>query len=250
MLENQRLTEIAGFYQDAFAWLSNGGPQPEIVVEFYPYVALNHTIKVREGRVLVRLSDLSREAPDDAHQPLALILVAKLLNKPISPLATQKYAAYTAQPEVVAAIRARRQSAGRKFVSGPQGRFYNLELMFHKLNRRYFNSTLPQPTLTWSQQEAHCVVGHHDATHDTIVISRALDAPDVPDMVVEFVLYHEMLHIKHPTQRINGRRAMHTAAFRADEKRFAYYDAAQFWLQQTAAAARRAKTRRRVVRRS
>jgi hypothetical protein len=48
----------------------------------------------------------------------------------------------------------------------------------------------------------------------------------VPEFLVEFVLYHEMLHMKHRPKLSNGRRVYHTAAFRADERRFDYYDAA------------------------
>jgi len=59
--------------------------------------------------------------------------------------------------------------------------------------------------------------------HDTIVVSKTLDAPEVPEWFVEFILYHEMLHIKHPARLVRGRRVYHTKAFRHDEQRFARY---------------------------
>src|SRR5216683_730589 len=47
----------------------------DIEVKFYPYVGLHHTIRVRSGRVYVRLSDLFRAAPPEVLRALAFILV-------------------------------------------------------------------------------------------------------------------------------------------------------------------------------
>ena len=80
--------------------------------------------------------------------------------------------------------------------------------------------------------EARSILGHHDAAHDTITISKLLDSPDVPEWFVEYILFHEMLHIKHPARLINGRRYYHTAAFRAEEQRYPGYAQAQEWLDQ------------------
>ena len=240
---SQRLTELIAFYRETFRRFAPRQVLPEIVVEFYAYVRLSHTIRRRGERVQVRLSDLLADAPDEVQQALAVILVAKLLRRTVPPEALAVYRVYASQPRTAQAAEVRRQTAGHKFVSSPQGGFYNLERLFHKLNRRYFDGALPQPTLTWSQHEPRRILGHHDATHNTIVVSRALDAHDVPDWVVEFVLYHEMLHIKHPTRIINGRRAIHTAVFRADERLFPRYAEAQEWLAHSATSAPRAKKR-------
>ena len=51
---------------------------------------------------------------------------------------------------------------------------------------------------------------------------------------VEYILYHEILHIKHPARLIKGRRYYHTSAFRLDERRFPHYEQAQRWLEQLA----------------
>ncbi|MGH9960183.1 MAG: hypothetical protein ACREBC_24180, partial [Pyrinomonadaceae bacterium] len=61
-----------------------------------------------------------------------------------------------------------------------------------------------------------------------------LDTPEIPEQFVEFILYHEMLHIKHPARLINGRRYYHTSAFRNDERRFPHYVDAQKWLERIA----------------
>ncbi len=115
---------------------------------------------------------------------------------------------------------------------------------FHQLGRNrplpvidvrfYPYAGLPKPTITWSQRRTRSILGHHDRVHETITISKSLDSPQVPEWFVEFILYHEMLHIKHAARIINGRRYYHTAAFRLDEKRFSKYQQAQTWLEQAA----------------
>jgi predicted metal-dependent hydrolase len=62
--------------------------------------------------------------------------------------------------------------------------------------------------------------------HEAIVISRSLDRPDIPEFLIEYVLYHEMLHLKHQPRIVNGRRMYHTPAFRAEERRFERFEQA------------------------
>lgn len=115
-------------------------------------------------------------------------------------------------------------------ISGARGKHYDLERLFHRLNQQYFDGQLRRPALTWSQRRTRRTFGHYDAAHHTIVISRTLDDARVPQFVVEYVLYHEMLHIKHGVTHVNGRRCVHTPAFQEDERHFAGYDEASAWL--------------------
>ncbi|HEV2765475.1 MAG TPA: SprT-like domain-containing protein, partial [Pyrinomonadaceae bacterium] len=198
------------------------------------YAGLNHTIRLRSGRVYVRVADIFRDAPVEVHRALAFILVAKMLRRKPPKAFEAAYRAYACSPEVLRASDLARRQRGRKIVSSPRGRFYDLERIFRRLNRQYFENRLPQPVLTWSQRRTRTILGHHDEVHETIVVSKTLDARDIPEWVVEFILYHEMLHIKHPARLINGRRYYHTKAFRAEEQRFPHYREAQEWLDRIA----------------
>jgi len=115
-------------------------------------------------------------------------------------------------------------------ISSAQGAVYDLEKIFGRLNRRYFDGEMEKPVLTWSQRKARSILGHHDAAHDTITISKALDSREVPEWFVEYIVFHEMLHIKHPARIINGRRYYHTSAFRTEEQSYPRYQQAQEWL--------------------
>jgi len=225
---------LSSYFADAFRQVTKRRQPPEIQVTFYPFAGLNHTIRIRRQRIYVRVSDLLREAPPQVQRALAFILIAKLFRKRVSAEHEALYRQYTYQPHVVRASELARRERGRKQLTGATGRFYNLDHLFASLNRRYFDNELPKPALSWSQRRTKRILGHHDHIHDAIVISRSLDVPEVPEFLIEYVLYHEMLHLKHRPRTISGRRIYHHAAFRTDERRFAYYDEAIAYLDRLA----------------
>jgi hypothetical protein len=218
---------------DAFRQIKREEP-PEIHVSFYPFAGLNHTIRIRRQRIYVRVSDILRDAPQSVHRALAFILVSKLFNKRVGVEHQNLYRQYAYQPQVQRASELARQSRGRKTLTGAVGRVHNLDKLFARLNRRYFNNDLPMPALSWSLRKSKRILGHHDYAHEAIVISRSLDTQETPEFFVEYVLYHEMLHMKHQPRTVNGRRVYHTPAFRADERRFERHEDAMAELEKMA----------------
>ena len=231
----QNTLQLQRVFGEAFRQLDPKGRRfrldnADIEVRFYPYAGLHHTIRVRSGRVYVRLSDVFESAPPDVMRALAFLLVARLLSKKAPAAHEKTYRAYAYSPNVLRASDIARQKRGRKVISSARGKVYDLNELFQRINRRYFDGEIEMPVLTWSKRRAKRILGHHDAVHNTITISKALDARDVPEWFVEYILYHEMLHIKHPAKFINGRRYYHTPAFRSEEQRFPRYQASQEWL--------------------
>ena len=82
----------------------------------------------------------------------------------------------------------------------------------------------------WSPKRSRTSLGHYDPAHHSITISRLLDSLQVPRCVVEYLVFHEMLHIKYPTERRGPRRIVHSRNFRAEEKRFPQYEQARLGL--------------------
>lgn len=111
--------------------------------------------------------------------------------------------------------------------SRPQGCVHNLEASFARVNERYFAGTLPQPILRWNNRMTCRTFGTYQPSTDTVTLSITLDQPEVPAFVVDFVMYHELLHKKHGMQQTDRTRRVHTSAFRQDETAFAEYEAAQ-----------------------
>ena len=239
------LQTIAEIYTEAFSQLDPKRLPPEINVRFYPYIGINHTIRIRDGRAFVRIAEICHDMPLEAQRGLAYILVGKLLRKKASFELREPYEEYVKSVEISARANHHKRTRGRKVVTGTKGEIYDLDEIFDSLNFWYFDGRLQKPTLTWSPRKSYHILGHHDSTHETISISRSLDSNIVPRFVAEYVLFHEMLHIAHPTVHHNGRRYHHTPAFKRDERRFAHYNAAEKWIEENVGKLRRAAKRKR-----
>ena len=212
-----RLKEI---FFEAYRELRPRAPFPEFHIEFFPFSSINNTIRLREGRVLVRISDLLSGAPKDVLHAIAHILLAKLYGKEIETRHATRYRRYLGRRDVSSKAHLVRQERGRKVVLSSQGRYYNLETIFEDLNRRFFYGLPARPLMTWSRHASRQSLGHYDPAHNTIVISRILDRPDLPHFALEYLVYHEMLHLKHPVKLNGSRRCVHPKSFQEEEKLF------------------------------
>jgi predicted metal-dependent hydrolase len=123
-----------------------------------------------------------------------------------------------------------RQRRARRVKHRPAGKHHDLGPMFEKLNDCYFDKVLQKPRLGWSNRAWRTQLGCFDPALDQIVINRQLDRKNVPEYVVAYVLYHEMLHLKHPMRFARCRRESHSPRFRAEEKKFADYQRAMKFL--------------------
>ena len=65
------MSELEKYFADAFRHLGGNRGVPEIDVRFYPYAGLRHTIRLRSGKVYVRLSDICKNASGDVKRALA-----------------------------------------------------------------------------------------------------------------------------------------------------------------------------------
>jgi hypothetical protein len=221
-------------FEEAFMNLRQTNELPEIYVEYYPYVNTNHTIRFRGNKINVRLSDTFETAPREIHRALAYILIAKLLRIKLRGNEKKSYLNFVRSDEFQKIALRRKKERGKKRLTSPQGKNYDLSLLFAELNQFYFDSELKKPDLSWSLRPTFRRLGHHDPAHEAIIISKTLDRSNVPQYVVEFVLYHEMLHIKHPAIYRNGRRYTHTPDFRHDEVSFEFFEEADRWIEENA----------------
>ena len=203
---------------------------PQIALRFRRFTSLNTTIRLREGALHVSLSDLLEGAPEAVLHSIAHILLAKLYRKPVDRTHSARYRRYVASHEVAAKARLLRQMRGRKHIRSARGHYYHLEEIFDDLNRRFFHGLMGRPQLTWSQNHARSSLGHYDPAHNAIVISRVFDHPRVPRYAVEYILFHEMLHLKHPVKLRGSRRCVHSREFLVEEKSFPELEQARKFL--------------------
>lgn len=207
------------------------GRPPHFIVEYHPYTDLTHTIRLREDTAHVRLSDLLCDAPRAVVEAAAAILLGRLYRRrpPRELLDTYREFSYAGATRR-RVLRSRKKRA-RRFEHQPAGAHHDLAPLFEALNARYFEGVLQPPKLAWSGSAWRTQLGCFDPALNQIVLNRRLDSAVIPEYVVAYVLYHEMLHQKHPMKFARCRRESHSAEFRREEKIFAEYERAMKFLE-------------------
>ncbi len=193
---------------------------PEVEIHFRKFANANSSIRLQEGRMVVKITDLLQGAPAPILESLAYILVSKLFRKPVPSIYNHRYRLYLNRQDVRRSLHLVRQERGRKFVSGPKGAHYDLDEIFDELNFRHFHGLMAKPDLGWSRRPSKTLLGHYDPSHNAIILSSALDREKVLRIAVEYVMFHEMLHLRYPVQHKGSRRCVHTPEFKAAEKQF------------------------------
>jgi hypothetical protein len=227
---NEVTPALNELFAEEYRALRPRAPIPPIEVRFRRFTSLNTTIRLRDGKIHASLSDLLEGAPETVLRAIAHILLAKLYRKPIEAARARQYRRFTMSEHVVRQSERIRQTRGRKRILSARGEHYDLDEVFESLNRRFFHGLMGRPLLTWSEYRATRLLGHYDAAHNTIMVSRVFDRRNTPRFAIEYLMYHEMLHLRHPVKHRNGRRCVHSAAFQADEKLFPELDQAKAYL--------------------
>ncbi len=117
----------------------------------------------------------------------------------------------------------------------PKGRCYDLEEIFEHVNSAYFGGAI-SAEIGWGSVPRkvfrRCIrLGVYQAATNRIYIHPALDHPRVPVYVVEFIVYHEMLHAKIPVQSMEKSRCViHSKEFREWERKHPFYAQAEKWI--------------------
>lgn len=221
----------ARIFQRMYTRLGCQGRPPRCVVEYYPYANLTHTIRLREDAAHVRFSDLLRGAAIPVLEAAAAVLVAKIYRRRLPHELVECYREFSLAQDTRRRLARVRRTRGRQAQRSPRGEHHHLGKIFAALNRRYFFGRLRKPRLGWSSRAWRTQLGCFDPALNQIVISSALDRRQVPRHVVESVMFHEMLHVKHPLHRASCGLQAHSARFRREEKRFAQYERARRFLE-------------------
>jgi hypothetical protein len=222
--------EITRYLEEEYRALRPRAPMPAFDIRFRRFTSLNTTIRLREGRIKMHLSDILEGAPEGVLRAITHILLAKLYRKPIDASHANRYRRFAASEAVVRQSERIRQTRGRKRISTAQGDHYNLDEVFDSLNLRFFHGLMGRPQLTWSEHSARRLLGHYDAAHNTIMVSRVFDRRNTPRYAIEYLMYHEMLHLRHPVKAKNGRRCVHSREFQTEESLFPELDQAKKYL--------------------
>jgi hypothetical protein len=228
--EDNSLTELQwlcrSVLRDAFPDFRNA----DIDAAYYPYIGLTHTIRRKRPGWIVRISDHCRHAPRQVLEAIVMILGCKVMRRRPRQEYLRTYRLFRRDPGIEEAVRMRRKMRGRKHLGGEAGRHYSLGEIYRELNSIYFNNQIEIAGIGWGLRRSRKRMGHYDPAHHTITLSPVLDAPAVPAFVVQYIVYHEMLHAVFENASGPGRKRHHFAEFRRAEEAFPHFASAKKFL--------------------
>ncbi len=96
-----------------------------------------------------------------------------------------------------------------------------LEASFDRVNEEYFFNNIEIPNLIWGKF-AKSTLGSYEYARDLITISSFFK--EAPEHLLDYVMYHELLHKKHKFETKSNRSRHHTSKFREDEKKFKNFE--------------------------
>lgn len=117
-----------------------------------------------------------------------------------------------------------------------QGTVFNLQTILDNLNNKYFDGKL-ELGITWfgtkkPKTGSRIILGLYQESLKLIKIHRLLDSSHFPHFVIEFVIYHEMVHFLHPPYvDKNGITKIHHKDFKAKEESYEFFHQANQWIE-------------------
>ena len=193
-------------------WSAAGKKLPAVELIFYHQAAL-YQVRLRGGQIEIKIQESFITAPDQV-----LISLAKQALKP-----DQKDRRLIKEYTFNQDYQELRQELEYLGVPGgifAAGRAQNLEQVFDRVNSSYFSGQVKKPNLVWSKRLTHRKFGHYQWDTDTVMISSTLDRAGIPELVLDYVMYHELLHKKLGAKRTKHTRTAHTREFRQREAEF------------------------------
>ncbi len=95
-----------------------------------------------------------------------------------------------------------------------------LDASFHRVNEKYFSGFLEKPNLSWGS-ETRVKLASYNLHTDTIAVSSLFQ--EAEQEVLDFLMYHELLHKKLKFEARGLRSSFHSTEFRNLERSFENY---------------------------
>ncbi len=175
-----------------------------------------------DGLVLLRVHHMFLDAPEEVVAALGRWIGGRRLRQDI----IQEY--IDANTERIRSP----DPTTRKAIIRTRGRRHDLEELRLQVNGTYLEGRSVAP-VTWGRKITRRArqsvrLGSYDPVENLITISQRLDHRGVPRYMVEYVIFHEMLHeVLGISERADGRRDIHGRTFKLLEQTYPFYEKAR-----------------------
>lgn len=175
----------------------------------------------------MELSDYLQDAPDAVLRDTCKSIVAwSRGRKYTTPESLYKY---VRTPEFIVSCRPKYLKRCRSLMQTQQGRSKNLIDSVERLMDAglVYEDDIRNSYYTWAEHMAKYRFGQCNQTFRVVTVNPVLDDDRVPDEILDYVVYHETLHLRQDTSKL---RRPHNAQFRSWEHQFPDYDKAEQYL--------------------
>ena len=206
---------------------------PQFNIRYFSYKNIKNTLRIRGNIIYIRISDLLREAPPSVMASIYEILICRTFRLFGYHQANLIYNHYISSRDFL--LRKTLVSPGISRIKkhSRPGKVVDLGKRFTYLNNLYFKGELSDLTLYWAERKSKRILGQFVPHRREILINSTLDHPLVPESVVDFVLYHEMLHARlDPKISKTGRKTVHHREFKRMERQFEGYNFANEFIKE------------------
>jgi len=202
----------------------------QIEASYYPFKEFKTTWERMGSEVTFKVTDYLQGAGDDIHQDFATCLFTRI-QRQRREVYTPKVRDFLRSEGFVRMNQEKYLRRSRNLTLSSFGTVYDLEVLLGSLRRKGLVEDGTGTFLSWTDKPNRFRMGYCSVLMKVVAISSALDRADVPDYVAEYVLYHEMLHLKMGTDSL---RSYHDADFKREERRYPRWREAENWLKKVA----------------
>lgn len=210
----------------------------EFDIKFEKFAGLKAEVQANffGRKITARISDGYKAASQEVLIGLALSMLSKVYRKKInSNHFVLEYKEFISRESTASLSNSLRVLRGRKRRESAQGTFHDLSRSLEKITLHYPDvfENVAKPRIVWGKGDSKRRLAFHDPAFNEIVVSKAFDSAKVPEFVVDYLVFHELLHCKHDVKYQRGkslRRTVHSTEFKQDEKRYAFYNDAEEWI--------------------
>ncbi|MBM9501742.1 M48 family metallopeptidase [Leptospira sp. 201903071] len=221
--------KIQTFLEDkVFEFLNTRGGRilqgKKVRYKFYPYANLGSAIRISSGVLEFKIHSSYLES--DSLEAVIELLLYKLLKLPIPKSIEEKIQSFYELHSKQKSEKNKR----KKRIESSDSKNAILKDILSRINETYLGIDLSDIEIYWGKGSSKTRLGHFDPSHKMIVINPILGKEVVPTFVLEYIVFHELLHVYIPATRKNGKNVIHGKEFRSLEKKYPDYLRANQWL--------------------
>jgi hypothetical protein len=219
------MNDLETYFSEYLARLIISNKKCSFSVEYYPYRSTFVKIFRKESKVTLRFSDRLKDAPLEVLKAGGREMIHRLAGE--RALVTDKVI-FRQHLNTMTVPAIKMGIHPEKLI--PVGKYVDLEPLFKKINEQYFDMSLKINGIGWTKRILKSFYANYALAYGTININRAFDHSEVPQFVLEYLIYHEALHSIYPPRMIHGRLVKHTSELKKAEKSFPGYIKSKKWL--------------------